>query len=387
MNMAVTDLKLERRVDDAPATVPAGPGPSKNPTKRKPRRMMVSITRTVVIIAAIGVVIVVPLGWGQWVSGMTDQSTDDAYLAADVTPISAQVTGRVSQVAVADYQPVKAGQVLFRIDDRDYAAHLADAKAQVAAASANVRMLGSQISLQQQVIAEAQAEVTAAQAVRDQAASDFTRAQNLTRDGWTTAQALGLAAANIKSLDAQLAEKQTVVDADRQQTSVLQAQEQQAQAELQSQQANLDLAQINLDRTIIRSPVDGVVSASDVQLGQFLPVGAQVITVVPLPHVYVLANYTENQLGNVRPGQRVTVKVDMFPGKVLSGHVVSISPATGSEFALLPADNATGNFTKVAQRLAVRVAIDDSDGLGDQLRPGMSVVPTILTDQTIASAK
>jgi membrane fusion protein (multidrug efflux system) len=384
MNVLITNLrKLDAKADvKGPA---AAPLPERTPQKRKARNATASIARAAVIVAAIGLAIVVPLGWGQWLAGMTDQATDDAYLHADITPISTEVSGQVQEVLVADFQRVKAGDVLARIDDRDYSAQMARAAAMVEAARATIRNVDSQIKLQEKVIAQSEAAAGAVEADRDRAASEQTRQQGAARDGWSTAQKLEVATADMRRFEAQLIEKRTEVDAQRQQTEVLRSQREQAEAELSSQQASLDLARINLERTTIVSPIDGVVGTSNVRAGQYLPVGSRVITVVPLPHLYVTANYRETQLGKVRVGQRVTLTIDMLPGRTLTGHVANLAPASGSEFALLPPDNATGNFTKVAQRVAVRIEIDDSADLSELLRPGMSVVPTIHTDEIVAS--
>ncbi|MDB5526656.1 MAG: multidrug resistance protein [Rhizobium sp.] len=385
MNVQITNLKLPDLPDArevSPAASVAGANPQK---RRKARNATAGIMRATVIVAAIGLAVVVPLGWGQWLAGMTDQATDDAYLRADSTPISTEVSGRVKAVLVADFQRVKAGDILARIDDRDYAAQVARASAMVDAARATIRNADSQIRLQEKVIAQVEAAVSAVEADRDKVNSEYARQQRGAREKWSSVQALEAATADVKRLEAQTLEKRTEVDAQRQRTDVLRTQKQQAEAELASQQAALDIARVNLDRTTIVSPINGFVSASNVRAGQYLPVGSRITTVVPLPHVYVLANYKETQLGKVRVGQMVTLTVDMFPGRILRGHVANISPATGSEFALLPPDNATGNFTKVAQRVSVRVELDDSDGLAELLRPGMSVVPTIHTDQMVAS--
>jgi membrane fusion protein (multidrug efflux system) len=378
MTLAFTTIQPQQRVSERSPAIPA------IPTMPRPgrvnRRAAASITRATVIIAGIGLAIVVPLGWGHWIAGLTNQATDDAYLRADTTPISAEVAGRVRDVLVADYQHVKAGDVIARLDDRDYAAQYARSNAQVAVARASIGTLESQIALQAKVVTQAEASVMAVAADRDRASGEDQRQQSLARNGWSTTQRLEVAAADIKRLDAQLAEKRTEVEVQRQRIDVLRSQKIQAEADLSAQQANLELASINLDRTAITAPIDGVVSVSNVRPGQFLAAGSRVISVVPLPNVYVLANYKETQLAKVRVGQPTSIKIDSFPGRTLLGHVSRISPASGSEFALLPPDNATGNFTKVAQRVTVRIEIDDPGDLKNLLRPGMSVVPTIHTD-------
>ena len=360
---------------------PKTTGPHHAAKKRKPRRALINLARTSVLVGGIGLAIVIPLGWGHWIAGMTDQSTDNAYVRADTTPISAQVNGRIKRLAVADFQTVKAGAPLFEIDDAEYTARVAQAEAGVAAADAAMSNIASRGVLQRRTIVQAEAGIAAILADRDRATQERGRQEALTRDGWTTAQRLELAIAETKRFDARLREKEAEVAVQRQQLEVLGTQEQQARAEQESRRAALDLARIELGYTTILAPVDGAVGASAARAGQYVRTGSQLISIVPLQRVHVVANYKETQLSQVRPGQAVSVKVDTFPGLVLKGRVERLSPASGAEFSLLPADNATGNFTKVAQRIAVRIALDPAPELEGLLRPGMSVVTTIHTDR------
>jgi membrane fusion protein (multidrug efflux system) len=284
-------------------------------------------------------------------------------------------------VLVGDYQHVKAGDTLIEIDNAEYAAHVAQAEASVRNAEAAIRNLDSRIELQHHLIAEAEAGRVGIKADRDRATSERDRQQALARGNWSTAQKVETAVADAKKLEAHVVEKEAEIAAVRQQLSVLQTQTDQANAELDSRRAELDIARIALGYTQINAPVDGVASASGVREGQYVKAGAQVISIVPLPHLYVQANYKETQLARVRPGQLATVTVDAFPGTSFSGRITRLSPATGSEFSLLPPDNATGNFTKVAQRVTVRIEIEPTAELAELLRPGMSVIATIHTDQ------
>lgn len=353
--------------------------------KGRRRRSILALTRSAVIVMGVGLAIVIPLGWGQWVAGFTDQSTDNAYVRADTTPVSAQIAGHMDRILVNDFENVRAGQVLAEIDAAEYLAKVSRAKAAVTAAEAAIRNVDSRVELQHRVIAQAQASVLAAAADRDRAASEYDRQKMASRDGWSTSQRLEEALAAIKRYEAQMTEKQAGIEAERQQLNVLDTQREQAAAELDSRRAELQLAEIELGYTKIVAPTDGVVNASSVRAGQYVTVGTRIISVVPLPNVYVVANYKETQLGKVRVGQTVTIAVDMFPGQRLKGRVEQISPASGSEFALLPADNATGNFTKVAQRIAVKIELLDlPDDMRQLLRPGMSVVSTIHTDIPVA---
>jgi membrane fusion protein (multidrug efflux system) len=364
------------REAEAFSSIPA----STRSTPRRGRKTGFLIVRTVIILAGIGLAVVVPMGWGQWLSGRSDQTTDDAYLHADTTALGTQVSGKVKGVLVRDFQQVNAGDVLVNIDDASYRAHVALAMATVDAALAKEASAQSEISLQAKVIAQAKAALGGVQADRDRSALEYARQVGAARDGWSTSQKLENAVADMKRVDAQLAEKQADLEAQQQRVELLGTQLAQARAEVESAKADLEIAEIDLDHTNVRSPINGVVNASSVRVGQYLAVGSRVISVVPLPHVYVLANYKETQLRRMRVGQPAEVSVDTFPGHVLKGRVSDISPASGSEFALLPADNATGNFTKVAQRIAVKIEIADADGLQELLRPGMSVVPTVFVD-------
>ncbi|MFK3664066.1 HlyD family secretion protein [Ochrobactrum teleogrylli] len=376
MNMAVTNLhggaeQIKGNADEALTAA----------SKKKRRRTFQALARSTVIVAAIGMAVVVPMGWGHWVAGMTDQSTDDAYLKADTASVGTEVSGRVRKVLVADFQHVKAGELLAQIDDRDYRAQLGRAYATRKAAAASVAILESQINLQASVIAQAEASVKAVKADMERAESEYLRQQEASRIGWSTAQKREAATAEMKRYSAQVEERQTAVDVEKQKVAVLSAQLSEAQATLDAQRAAVELARITLERTSIRAPFDGVASASNVRQGQYVNVGTKIISVVPLPHLYVIANFKETQLGKVSVGQRVTMTVDMLPGKLLRGHVAKISPASGSEFALLTPDNATGNFTKVTQRVPVRIELVDTGEVGKFLRPGMSVVPTIHSDE------
>lgn len=356
------------------------------PAKKNRRRAYLTIARASVIVAGIGLAIVVPLGWGNWVAGMTNQTTDNAYLRADTTPVSAEVGGRIVRLLVEDYQQVKAGQLLMEIDPVQYQARVDQARAAVSAAQAAIRNAQSNIVLQQRMIEQAEAGLAALNADRERMVREGQRQTSLTKDGWSTAQKLEAAIADVKRIEAQIDEQQAEIAARRQKLDVLATQSDQARADLSNQQAALRLAQIDLDRTHITAPIDGVVGVSGAREGQYVRAGAQLVSVVPVSKLYVVANFKETQLAKFRPGQVVSVTVDTFPGKELPGYVERLSPATGSEFSLLPPDNATGNFTKVAQRVGVRIALEQNSELEGLLRPGMSVVATVHTDRHIETA-
>jgi membrane fusion protein (multidrug efflux system) len=343
-------------------------------------------TIRVLILVLIGaLVLVVAREWNGWVGSATLQSTDDAYLQADTTPLAAKVPGYVKRVPVQDFQRVRGGDVLVEIVDDDYRAQLDQAQANVAAAGAAIDNIEQQKRLQETLIKQAEEEIAASEADVTRYHLETVRQQTLLTDKFAgTPQLVEQAVDNEKRAAASLALNQAKLDQQRQQLNVLESQKAQAAAALEGQKAARNLASINLGYTRIVAPVDGMVSERRVRAGQYLSVGTQVISLVPLPNVWVIANYKETQLTNIRIGQTARVTVDAFPGKVLRGRVDSWSPASGAEFALLPPDNATGNFTKVVQRIPVKIVLDqDPSPLADLLRPGMSVIATIDTSSKL----
>jgi len=317
--------------------------------------------------------------WGHWVSDARHQRTDDAYLQADLTPIGTRVAGYVQSVPAQDFARVHAGDVLVRIDDADYRAAVDQAAANAGVAQAAKGNLAAQADLQRANIAAAQATEAAARAVADRAAKAARRQRVLMAGGAGALDTVEAADAADLSARADVLRASANAVAARKQLGVLAAQMVQADAALRAAQAAHRLAQINLDRTRILAPQDGVLGQRMVRPGQYLPIGGEVTSLTPLPHVWVIANFKETQLTRIRPGQPATLSVDAYPDHVLKGHVLAFAPASGSQFALLPPDNATGNFTKVVQRIAVKIVIDDADGLTDRLSAGMSVVADVDT--------
>lgn len=329
--------------------------------------------RIVVCLVALAILIIVTTRWNRWQGGPGWQSTDDAYLQADLTPIAAKVPGYVRQVPVQDYERVRAGQTLAQEADDDYRAQVAQAEAGVAAAQAQVQGLKAQQALQAANVQAAKAVVEATAAAQAQNVRDLARQERLLATGSSSTEASEKLRTARAQLVAQIAQNRAQALAADRQLGVLAAQQAQAEATVAAQRASLQLARINLAYTRIVAPQDGVIGQRQVRPGQYVGVGGQITTLTPLPHVWVTANYRETQLTHMAVGQKALVRVDAFPGHVLHGHVLAFAPGSGSQFALLPPDNATGNFTKVVQRLAVKIAIDDADGLGDRLRPGLSV--------------
>jgi membrane fusion protein (multidrug efflux system) len=345
------------------------------------RRLAAIGLRLLAVLLAAGLAAGVTLNWDRWIGAAGPQWTDDAYLQADLTPLSAQVSGRISAVPVGDFQRVRAGELLVEIDDAPFRAQLDQAEANVAGAQAAIANLRAQEVLQAANIAAAQAQLDGnrATALRDRLEAERQRKLLESRIAGT-AQAVEQADAAAKLSEAQVMQSAATLEAAKRQLDVQHTQEAQLTASLRAAEAARDLARINLGYTRITAPTDGMVGQRRVYPGQYVGVGTQVITVAPLPRLYVIANYKETQITHLRIGQPAEIRIDTFPDIVLHGHVTSWSPATGSQFALLPPDNATGNFTKVVQRVAVKLELDDDGGLGDRLRPGMSVETTIQTD-------
>jgi len=332
------------------------------------------IWRGLVVIIAVVLLVVIATRYNSWQGAPGWQATDDAYLQADLTPIAAKAPGYVRDVPVDDFQRVRAGQLLAQIDDDDYRAAVAQAQANVAAARAQAQALQAQQSLQAANVAAAKAVTAATAANLAQNGRDEARQRRLLATGSSSTEATEKLATTHDQLAAQLAQNRAQADAAQRQIAVLAAQQAQAMAAVAAQEASLRLARINLGYTHIVAPQDGVLGQRQVRPGQYVGLGGQITTLTPLPRVWVIANYRETQLTHMARGQAAEVRVDTFPGHVLRGHVLAFAPASGAQYALLPPDNATGNFTKVVQRIAVKIAIDDADGLADRLRAGMSVV-------------
>lgn len=314
-----------------------------------------------------------------WDVGRFLVSTDDATVQADSVIISPQVSGYIAAVQVQDNQPVHSGQVLARIDDRNYLTAVAAAGANVRAAQASIDNFQQQIEAQNLAVTQARATVVADQAALTFAQEQSGRYAQLARNGAGTLQDAQQWSTDIREKQAILTRDTVAISVAGKQIDVLDAALAQAKATLDQQQAAFHQAELNLGYTTITAPVDGTVGARTLRVGQYVQAGTQLMAVVPLSAVYVTANYKETQLTDVHPGQPVTIDVDMFPATTVHGFVNSIAPASGEEFALLPPDNATGNFTKIVQRLPVKITIDPHDPLLGRLRPGMSVEPTIDT--------
>jgi len=362
-------------------------------------------TPLVVLALAVAVIVTITRNWNGWDGARVEQVTNDAYVRGDLTPLSTKMSGIVREVKVNDYQVVHKGDLLVQLDDDDYRAQVAQAIAAVEAARAalgnNLRQRELQDAKIERALAgidQANAEIAAAQAGKDAVSADVsrtrlerTRQDALFKSNSTTQQKVEQAvadqerfAAQSASRDADLVQAHTLLrsngaaaEAERRGKKVLESQEAQLIADLHAKEAALTVAQVNLSYTRILAPADGSVGERQVRPGQLVSPGTQVMPFVENTR-WIAANFRETQLTNIRPGDAAEVRVDVYPGHVIEGHVLEIAPASGSQFALLPPDNATGNFTKVVQRVPVKIALDNSP-LAAQLRPGLSAVVTVKT--------
>jgi membrane fusion protein, multidrug efflux system len=327
-------------------------------------------------------------GWDYWTVGQYLVSTDDAYVKADNTTIAPKVSGYLREVLVGDNERIKAGRVLARIDERDFQVALDQAKADVAAAGAAITSKQAQLGVQQAVIDAAKATIDVDKATVTFAAQENKRYTDLASTGYGSVQNAQQAQSRIAGAQATIQRDTANLASAMKQVDLLKAEIAQASASLARAKAAQNQAELNLGYTTIVAPIDGVVGNRTLRVGQFVQAGTQLMSVVPVTGAYVVANFKETQLTDVRKGQAVGIAVDMFPGHLVHGRVDSIAPASGQEFALLPPDNATGNFTKVVQRIPVKIVLDRDNDSSVELRPGMSVIPTIETkSQGLAASK
>ena len=329
--------------------------------------------------------------WWQW--GRFLEETDDAYVRADWVAVSPRIAGYVAQVLVEDNQPVKAGDVLVRLDERDFIeqlrstqARLQQARAAATARQSSLHTLDARLGEQQQRIAQAEAALHSSEAEAQRARLDYLRYRDLVGQQISTRQRLETASASQAKARAAVTEARAQVARQQAQCQVLQARRQQVQARIaESQarvgeaQANLALARNALNDTASRAPFDGVVGQRKVRRQQYVMPGLPLLAVVPVEQAYVIAHYKETQLQHMAPGQSVDIAVDSFAGQRWRGRVESIAPGSGSVFALLPPDNATGNFTKIVQRFAVKIRLVADEANAPAILPGMSVIATVDT--------
>ncbi|MCK1788828.1 HlyD family secretion protein [Pseudomonas violetae] len=308
------------------------------------------------------------------------QSTNDAFVSADFTLVAPKVSGFIDQVLVEDNQQVKAGEVLARIDPKDYQADLAAANAAIATAHANEENASAALVRQQALIAQAKAVVDGDVSQVEFAQHELERYQNLARQGAGTLQNFQQAKNRLQTAKAQEAEHRAAINAVTKQIDVLDAQHNATRADVMRAEAMQQRATLNLSNTTLLAPFDGVIGRRSLRVGAYVKPGDLLMAVVPVSQAYIIANFQESQLTHIVPGQSATVTVDTFPGEQLKGTVQSIAPATGVTFAAVAPDNATGNFTKVVQRIPVKIVLDANQSTTEQLRVGMSVEASVNTE-------
>jgi membrane fusion protein (multidrug efflux system) len=371
MNSVVVDGEIGSSAA-SPSDVEAAGGVPTHPLRFLSRKALIISATALIVVAALAT-----FGHYWWTVGRFMESTDDAYVGGDITVIAPKVSGFIARVAVADNQTVHAGDVLVKLDDRDYVAARARAVAAVAAQQAALANLVATRHLQEAVIAQAQAGIAAADAEIERSKEDQARYRRLQQSSAVSLQESQKADADYKDAIASGARARATVSASQRQLDVIDSQSQQAQAALAQANADRDVAELNLSYTELRAPMDGTVGNRSARPGSYATIGAQLMSLVPARGLWVDANFKESQLARMHAGQPVFVEADVLPGQVFHGRVASLAPATGAVFSVLPAENATGNFTKIVQRVPVRVLLDgDASALG-QLRPGLSVVAKV----------
>lgn len=353
--------------------------------KRRPRRYVL-ITAACIALLGAGI-----YGRHWFVTGRFIESTDNAYLRADQVSMAPRVSGQVAEIYVSDNQDVKAGQPLVKIDPRRY--QMAERQDEAMLSARNADLAKSQADLHQQdlMIVEAQADLENAEANADLAHKEFDRTSPLAARGIQTQQQVDEKRSLLDQAQSTVRLKKAVLDAARQQVTSLKAEVEQAEAQLSAAKESVDQAQIDLDETVLRSPIDGRVGDRTVQLGQFAQPGTLLLTIVPVDSIYLVANFKETQIARMRAGQIATVSVDAYPDLTITGTVDSFAPGTGSQFALLPPENATGNFTKIVQRVPVRIRLDLGSQNSNVLVPGLSIDVAVDTrsasNQKVVSAQ
>ncbi len=349
---------------------PAGPPPAR---KRSLRPLVFAVVG-LALVGAAGY-----FGYGWWTNGRFFVSTDDAYVAADTSTVTAKIAGIVAAVPAPDNTHVKAGDPLVVLDDADYRNALARAEAQIATGEATVARIGEQIAAGEASVKSAAAQLASAQAAADNALAQYDRVNALAGKGFASTAALDAARTTRDQAGQAVAAGEAALAAARANVGVVSAEKSEAERTLDQYRLARDQAKLNLDHTVIRAPFDGVVGNGAAQPGEYVQPGQRLLALVPLNAVYVDANFKETQLADLKPGQSVTVTVDAYPDLAVEGTVASIAPASGSEFSLLPPDNATGNFTKIVQRVPVRIRLPANIAAEGLIRPGMSVVAAVDT--------
>lgn len=367
----VTVLKARREETQAPPETEAPPA---EPPKKRSRRTLILGLLLPLVLAAAGW-----YGYDWWMVGRFQVATDDAYVGADTSILAAKVGGYIKSVEVEANQWVKAGDVIARIDDGDYKLAVQAAENKIATQEASLARFDQQAKAARAAVDQAKAELLSAEADLKRTQLEFDRQDKLARSDFASRATLDNARADRDKASASVEASKAALASANANVAVIEAQRTEAAHVLDELKTARDQARRDLDFTVVRAPIDGVVGNRAAQVGQLVQTGTRLIAVVPLEAVYVDANFKETQLGRLKPGQKVRIYVDAYPDEDITGKVVSVSPASGSVFSLLPPENATGNFTKIVQRIPVRVAIDPAVLARHELRPGMSVTATVDT--------
>ena len=317
-------------------------------------------------------------GWNWWLGGRFAEATDNAYLRSDITSLASKVAGYTVEVLVDDNQQVKPGDVLFRIDDRDYKARLAQTDANIAAAKAALANLDAERSLQEAAIVQAEAQLASAVAAQTLAQLKFERYSSLASTHTASNAQLEQAAANRDQANAAVDGAKAALEAANKKLNVLAAHREAAEATLKQVEAARELAQIDLDETVVRAPVGGVVGNRQVRVGRFVVTGTSLLDIVPVDNIWLVANFKEVQLEHIKSGQPARIWIDGYPDVEIKGTVASLAPGTGAAFSLIPSDNATGNFVRVVQRVPVKITLDENP-LPGRLVPGLSARVSVHT--------
>ncbi|MBP5855809.1 HlyD family secretion protein [Marivibrio halodurans] len=348
----------------------------------EPARARTGWRKKVMLALLVGAVVVGGGYFGHqwWTVDRFVEDTDDAYVKADIVNLSAEVSGTVTTVSVEDNQYVEKGAVLVRLDDRDYRAALRSAEARIDVARAAIETIAANRNLQARRIEAGEADLATASANLEFARKDLDRKKALVAKGATTARSLDEARNAYRTATATRDKARATLEGDRNELAVLAAQRKQRLGELESARADRTAAETNLDRTVIRAPRAGTVGNREIEAGETVASGTRLLSIVPRDDFYVVANFKETQIEHFREGMDADIALDMFGGRHFRGHIASLAPATGSEFALLPPQNATGNFTKIVQRVPVRLRFDEAFPNGLSPRPGSSAIVIIRTD-------
>jgi len=381
-SVAQTDMPVQAKAETIPAvpatTKPAPPVATAAASKQKPARP----SRRKTVFGAIAAVAAIGAGWfgyHWWTVGRFTVTTDDAYVQAYNTTLAAKVSGYLASVPVTDNTAVHAGDVIATIDDGDYKLAVDSARGKVLTQQATIARMGHQITAQEAAVEQAKTQLVSAQAAATRTELELVRQNMLVARDASSRQLLEQAQANRDQAIAAVQGARAAIDSAVATVEVLKGQQQEAVSTLEELKTALAKAERDLSFTVIRAPIDGVIGNRAVQTGDFVQTGQRLASLVPLDEVYVNANFKETQLTYLRPGQPVTVAVDALPEHSFQGTVESFSPASGSVFSLLPPDNATGNFTKIVQRLPVRIHVPPAVAREGILRPGLSVVVSVDT--------